>query len=324
MKRITAFITLIIFFTACTGGQEKTIKLSLILGDNSTWYKGALKWKELVEKRSKNTIKINIYPNAQLASNNQRTELEMVQSGVIDASLESTILLSLIDQRFSVFSLPFLFRNYQEAFNKDASRAGQALLNLLPEKNLIGLAYGVNGFRQLTNSKKEILQLSDLNNLKIRVPAISMYIEIFSHFKADPSSMNFGELFTALAQKTMDAQENPLHVIHSAKLYEVQKYILMWNYSYDPIILCINKKKWESYTPEEQKILKQAAQEAFQFQKQHVIENEKELQKKLKEKGMKISFINEKNLQEFRNASNPIHDKYKKIITPELYDLFIK
>ena len=209
----------------CAPSDRIELKLSLILGDNSDWYRGAARWKELVEARTDSAITVRIYPRAQLASGDQRTELEMVQSGVIDASLESTILLSLLDQRFSVFSLPWLFPNYEVAQKVCDGEAGRRMLDILPENNLIGLAYGVNGFRQLTNSKRPVRRPEDIAGLKIRVPAIKMYIAIFKMLGADPSSMNFGELFLALAQGTMDGQENPLAVIHQAKLYEVQSQV---------------------------------------------------------------------------------------------------
>lgn len=136
--------------------------------------------------------------------------------------------------------------------------------------------------------------------------------------------MNFGELFTALSQKTMDAQENPLHVIFSAKLYEVQKHLFIWNYSYDPIILCINKKKWDSLNKEEQTLLNNAAKEAFTFQREMVVKQEKELEKKLEKKGMIISKINDATVQKFRKASDPIYKKYREIITEKIFDLFME
>ena len=215
------WLFLAIGLTSCRANQTEAIKVSLILGDNSDWYRGVQRWKELVEERSTGRLAVKIFPLAQLAGNNQRTELEMVQSGVLDASLESTILLSLLDQRFGVLSLPWLLPDYATAEAVCDGPVGQALLDLLPSKNMVGLAFGVNGFRQLTTSQRVVANPADLAGLKLRVPAIKMYIDLFRLLGADPSAMNFGELFTALSQGTMDGQENPLAVIHAAKLYEV-------------------------------------------------------------------------------------------------------
>lgn len=138
-----------LFLTSCGGNDSgpRDLKLSLILGDTSDWYRGAVRFAELIEQRSGGAYRIKIYPHAQLAGQVQRTELEMVQSGVIDISLESSILLSLIEKRMSVFSLPWLFDDYEEANRVLDGLLGQELLDTLPVKGLVGLAYGANGFR---------------------------------------------------------------------------------------------------------------------------------------------------------------------------------
>lgn len=306
----------------CAQSDRLDLKLSLILGDNSDWYRGAVRWKDLVEARTDSAITVTIYPRAQLASGDQRTELEMVQSGVIDASLESTILLSLVDQRFSVFSLPWLFPNYEVAQQVCDGDAGRHMLDILPENNLVGLAYGVNGFRQLTNSKRPVQRPEDMAGLKIRVPAIRMYIGIFKMLGADPSSMNFGELFLALAQGTMDGQENPLAVIHQTKLYEAQSHVAMWNYSYDPIVLCLSKARWDGLSPDHQKILREAAAEALNHQRRLVQEGEKELIVALEQKGMAFSFPSEETLRLFRDRVGGIYTEYEPVIGAELIQQF--
>ena len=185
----------VLFLASCGGnsGGPRELKLSLILGDTSDWYRGAVRFAELIEQRSGGAYRIKIYPHAQLAGQVQRTELEMVQSGVIDMSLESSILLSLIEKRMGVFSLPWLFDDYEEANRVLDGPLGQELLDTLPEKGLVGLAYGANGFRQVTNSRNPIRTPGDIAAMKIRVPGIRMYIDIFKLLGADPSSMNFGE-----------------------------------------------------------------------------------------------------------------------------------
>jgi len=306
----------------CTQSDRLDLKLSLILGDNSDWYRGAVRWKDLVEARTDSAITVTIYPRAQLASGDQRTELEMVQSGVIDVSLESTILLSLVDQRFSVFSLPWLFPNYEVAQKVCDGDAGRRMLDILPENNLVGLAYGVNGFRQLTNSRRPVRRPEDMAGLKIRVPAIKMYIGIFKMLGADPSSMNFGELFLALAQGTMDGQENPLAVIHQAKLYEAQSHVAMWNYSYDPIVLCLNRARWDGLSFSQQEILRKAATEACNYQRRLVQEGEEELITALEQRGMVFSFPSEEDLSLFRKRVESIYAEYEPIIGADLIQHF--
>jgi len=299
----------VVFSCGGSGDGSRTLKLSLILGEKSDWYRGAIRFGELVEERTGGVCRIRIFPHAQLARQEQRTELEMVQSGVIDMSLESTILLSLIEKRMSVFSLPWLFDDYDEAHRILDGPLGREMLRLLPEKGIVGLAYGDNGFRQITNSKNPVRIPADIAGMKIRVPGIRMYIEIFKLLGADPSSMNFGEVFTALSQGTFDGQENPVSVIHSYRLYEVQRYLTRWNYSYDPITLCINKKLWDSLEPDLQTIIQECAKEAMEYERSLVADGESALLDSLKLKGMDVYTLDSESIEAFRNMAEPIYNR---------------
>ncbi|MEW6359225.1 MAG: DctP family TRAP transporter solute-binding subunit [Planctomycetota bacterium] len=323
MRRIAVILLLCLVIASC-GREPGAIKLSLILDRNSDWYRGVAKWKELVEARSGGRLKIRIIENASLSNNNQRAELEMVQSGALDASLESTILLTILDDRFTVFSMPWLFKDHDAAEQVCDGPLGKRMLDLLGEKRLVGLAYGVNGFRQITNNQRPITKLEDLKHLKIRVPSIEMYISLFRHLGADPSQMNFGELFQALKQGTMHAQENPLSVIWAQALYEAQNHITVWNYSYDPIILCFNKDRWESYPPDLQKIMREAAVEAMNHERALVRQADQDLLPKLAEKGMQVATLSPEELKRFKEASKKIYDDYRSKIGGDLLDAFVK
>jgi len=318
-----ALFALVTVLSCGGGGGPRELKLSLILGENSDWYRGALRFKELVENRTGGRYRIKLYPHAQLAGN-QRTELEMLQSGVIDISLESSILLSLIEPRMSVLSLPWLFDDYEEAERICDGPLGSELLDLLPQKGIIGLAYGVNGFRQLTNSRRPVEKPSDLRGLKIRIPGIRMYIDVFKHFGADPSSMNFAEVFTALAQGTMDGQENPLSVIFSARLYEVQKYLTLWNYSYDPVILCINKGFWDSLDSGDRETFAACAREAMNYERRLVSEGETALLDSLCNRGMVVTALSPEALEEFRRMVEPVYSELSDEIGGDMVERFRK
>jgi len=316
---ISAFL-----LVSCGSGSSgtKTLNFSLILGDNSDWYKGAVRFAELLESKTGGTYKIKVFPHAQLAGQDQRTELEMVQSGVIDMSFESTILLSLIEPRMSVLGLPWLFEDYDHAEKVLDGPLGKEMLEMLPPKGLVGLAYGANGFRQLTNSRRAVTSPEDLTALKIRIPAIKMYIDIFKLLGADPSSMSFGEVFTALAQGTFDGQENPVSVIHSARLHEVQKYLTVWNYSYDPIIICINSGVWDSLPPEMQAIFSECADEAMKYQREVVALGEAALLDSLRMKGMEVNILENDALVPFKALAEPVYSEYAEEIGNDLIGKF--
>ena len=323
---VIGIILIVILVTASCGGSDgpRVLKMSIILGDTSDWYRGAVRFGELVEERTGGAYTVNIFPHAQLAGQVQRTELEMVQSGVIDISLESSILLSLIEKRMSVFSLPWLFDDYDEANRILDGPLGREMLDTLPDKGLVGLAYGANGFRQITTSRNPIRTPEDIADMKVRVPGIKMYVDIFKLLGADPSSMNFGELFTALAQKTMDGQENPVSVIHSSRLHEVQQYLTVWNYSYDPIILCINKRLWESLDPATQDIFADCAREAMRYERDLVANSEPAVLDSLRAEGMTVTELSGDELWAFKALAEPIYDSFGDELGGDIVERFRK
>ncbi len=304
--------------------QNPEITFSHILSDQSEWHAGALRWKELVEEKLSDEVRIRLVTTASLSKNNQRTELEMVQAGTLGGSWESSILLTLVDPQWTVWSLPWLFDSYEEAERVCESELGEEMLKTLEKKGIVGLGYGFNGFRRLTNSKRPITSLEDMKNLKIRVPSIKMYISLFRLWGADPSSMNFGDLIVALREGGMDGQENPLHVIESRGLYELQQHLTLWEYSFDPIIFCMSKRVWDRLSVENQKILREAAKEACRYQRNTVVENEKVHLKTLREKGMKITVPSPSAINEFKDISQAMYVEYEQAIGKDLLDRFVE
>ncbi len=313
-----------VLFLSCGRKERPSVELrmSVILGTNSDWYRGAVRFGELLKKKSGGRWRVRVFPHAQLAGGVQRTELEMVQSGVIDCSLESTILLSLIDPRMSVPTLPWLFPDYTTARTAMDGVPGRELLDGLEKKGIVGLAYGANGFRQITNSRGPIRTPEDLRDLKVRVPAIRMYIEIFKLLGADPSAMNFGELFTALAQGTMDGQENPVTVIHASRMWEVQKYLTLWNYSYDPIVLCVNRRLWLSLDGADRELFRDCAREAMDYEFGLVVNGERAALDSLKAKGMTVNVPGPAEIERFRALAEPIYRSYETAIGADLIRRF--
>jgi TRAP-type transport system periplasmic protein len=290
--------------------KSVVVRTSLILGETSDWYRGLVRWKELTEARSENRITIRIFPRASLASGKQDTELEMVQTGGIDVSLESSILLSGIDPAFAAWSLPWLFKDYGDADTVLASDVGREMLQGLEQKNLVGLAYGHNGLRQITNSLRPISAPQDLHGMKIRVPAIPMYLDIFRALGADATVMNFGEVFVGLQQGTIDGQENPLSVIRSARLHEVQDHLTIWNYSYDPVVLCANMDFWMGLSAADRDLLRNTAEDAFEFQRGLVENGEESILQEFEKSGTRIIRLSEEQIALFREAVKGVYENY--------------
>lgn len=298
------------------------LKMSITSTDSSTWYAGAKKFADLVKERTNGKVTIKIFPNEQLSGGNQAKAIEMLQQGAIDISMHSNIIYSVVDQKFGVVSLPWLFADEKAVDAKLSGAAGDKLKELLLTKGIVGMAYGENGFRQVTNNKREIKSPADMAGLKMRVPGIKMYISLYKALGSDPTTMNFAEVFTALQQKTVDGQENPTDIIFSSKLYEVQKYISLWNYSYDCVILGINQAKYATFDKATQEILQKSALEAMELQRKLNREKGEEQVKFFEEKGMKITRLTPEQIKVFQEKVKPVYAEYEPIIGKDLVDLF--
>ena len=304
--------------------EKVTLKFGTTTSDTSTWTLGAKKFAEIVAEKTDGRIEVKVYPNEQLSGGSQSKGIEMLMSGSTDLTFHSNIIYSIMDEKFGVISLPFLIQDYETADALLDGEAGAKLNELLLEKNIVGLGYGENGFRQLTNNKMSINTPADMAGMKIRIPGIKMFISLYKALGTDPITMNFGEVFTALQQGTIDGQENPTDVISSSKINEVQKYMTVWDYSYDSIILGMNKDKFESFSAEDQQILRDAAKEACTYQRQMNRDKAKEQTQQFIDGGMTVNVLTPEQKAAFKEAVQPVYTEYEPIMGKELIDAFRK
>lgn len=307
---------------AAPPAEKLSLKMSTTTADTSSWTIGAKKFAELVNERTNGRVEIKVYPNEQLAGGSQGKGIEMLMSGAIDFTYHSNIIYSIADERFGVISLPWLIPDIETADAKLSGPGGEAINKLLLEKGIVGLGFGENGFRQVTNNVRPIVTPDDMKGLKIRIPGIKMFISLYKALGADPIAMNFGEVFTALQQKTIDGQENPTDVINSSKINEVQKYMTVWNYSYDAIILGMNKKLFDSLDKETQDIIVQAGKEACEFQRNLNRELSAKQTEDFISKGMEVNELTLEQMKPFKEKVQSVYDEYEPIMGKELIDSF--
>jgi tripartite ATP-independent transporter DctP family solute receptor len=305
----------LLLFGTCGGcrrqGGPRIIRLSHITSPGSAWDRGAKKFAELLEQHSHGRYKVQVYAGAQLAQHNQKTEIQQLCAGSIEMTLESPIILALfLDRRFDAFSLPWLFPDHAAANAVCDGAFGKRALGWLEAHGIHGIAYGVNGFRQLTNSVRAVRRPEDLEGMKVRVAGSDLFRAVFQAFGANPTTMNFGELFTALEQGAVQAQENPLSIIYSSKFYEVQKYCTVWNYAYDPIILTYNKSLWEQLPEADRKLITECGREAMEWERKLVEQEDRDLVAKLEAKGMKVTVLTPAEKQVFRKACAEVYRKF--------------
>lgn len=304
------------------GDEEMNLEMSVTTSESSTWFIAAEKLAEDIEEATDGRITIDVFSDEQLSGGDSGKAVELLSKGNIDLTVNSTIIYSALDDRFGVASAPFLFDDLEDADEVFNGEGGEMLEEILAEKGVKALGYGENGFRHITNSKHPIKGPKDLEGLKIRIPGITMYTDLFKEFGSDPSTMTFSEVFTALQQGTIDGQENPIDVISSSKLNEVQDYITIWTYSYDPLVFGINNKLFESLSEEDQELFTKLGAEAAEYQVEIAREKEEEQIEELKEAGMEFYEPTDEEVEEFRETVEPIYDKYESIWGEDLLEAF--
>lgn len=284
---------------------KKVIKLSHVVNEKDGFHIAALKFKELVEASS--DYSIEIHPNAELGD--ERTLLEGMQFGTIDMGVITNGPVSNFSPEIAVLELPFLFKSNEEAYRVMDGPIGQELLDNLSKVGLKGLAYAERGFRNLTNSKREILSPADLKGLKIRVMENPVYIDTFKALGANAVPMAWTEALTAMQQGTIDGQENPVNVIYSFKLAETQKFMTFTRHTYAPALFIMSQNLFNSLDADTQKLFKESAQAAAEHERNWNLEKESEQLAAIKELGMQVS---EADLAPFQEAVAPVYAKYGK------------
>ena len=240
--------------------KERNLKFAFSLAKDHPLGMGAQKFADAVAQKSGGKMKVSIFPGAVLGGDPQN--LSAVRGGTLDFTSMATGLLAGIDKQFMVFDFPFLFNNANEAYGLSDGPVGQRLLAGLSEHGLIGLGIWDLGFRNMTNSKRPITKVEDLQGLKLRVIASPIYLDMFNTLGANPVPMTFGEVYGALESKAIDGQDNPVGVIESAKFAEVQKFMSLTRHIYTGMPFLMSKKTWDSMSATERKIITDAASEA--------------------------------------------------------------
>ncbi len=331
---IILILALVLSLAACGGnepaageGEEseavdpKVLKMNITISETSSWYQGAKKYKDLIEERTNGRYLIDIYPNEQLSGGNQTKGIENVQTGVTDVDIHSTIIYTVVDERFTAVNMPWMIPTYEEADAAIEGRGGELIFEIAKENGVIPLALGESGYRQITNNVRPIEKPSDLEHLKIRVPGIKMFLDLFDLLGADPTAMNFAEVFTALQQGTIDGQENPVDIISSSKLDEVQEYMTLTNYVYDALLLSVSTNLWDTLSDEDKVIFEEAAKEAMAYQKEVArVSNEEKIAEL--EKTMQVNELTPEQIDVFQEAMIPLYEQWEEILGLELMEAF--
>lgn len=299
--------------------HEQTIRFASAGAEGSPLVTGQRKFAEIVKEKSGGKIDVKVFPAGMLGGDMQ--SVTSLQGGLLQMSVMNAGLMASIAPDFAILDIPFLFENAKEADAVMDGEVGKIFAGKLDAKNLVVLSYWELGFRNLTNSRRPVEKVDDIEGLKIRVVQSPIYLEMFQALGANAVPMPFPEVYTALETGTVDGQENPAPSILTAKLNEVQKYLTLTRHTYNPMVLLFSKPLWEKLDQDEKDLLQQAAIEASAFQRQLSRDADSKAVAALEASGMVVTKLPPEEVARFREKTKPVADKFSAAADPALVKL---
>ncbi|WP_292932951.1 TRAP transporter substrate-binding protein [Noviherbaspirillum sp.] len=296
---------------------QTTAKFAVTLPEKSHQGQGVAKFVELVEAKSKGKIKIKPFYNGALGNDVQVTSA--LQGGTIEFTVPQTTTLTGMVKEFEILDFPFLFSNEQEAEKVLDGATGQKLLDKLPAKGLVGLAYWENGFFNATNSKHPIAKVEDFQGLKFRAIQAKISQETIKALGANPVPLAVPELYTALETRTVDGQGTPTAVIAALKLNEVQKYLSLTRHAYGAFVPLVSKKFWDKLSEADRNILRDAALEARTYQRKVARDQAASAQAQMAAKGLVVNEVAPAERARMRDKVKPVWDMFSKEVGQDMF-----
>jgi tripartite ATP-independent transporter DctP family solute receptor len=323
MKVSAVLLLLIAGFghAALAADYKPEFKMSVVVNEDTAWGRAANRFADAVRFRTQGRIKIKNYFAGRLFAGEQTTEFQLMQQGVADFSIGSTGNWSPQVNELNLFFLPFMFSNHAALDAVEAGEPGKRLFKLLEQKGVVPIAWGENGFREVTNSTRAIRRPEDLQGLKIRVPPIPLLVDIFEALGAKPVTINWDQAQAAFQQLAVDGQENPVALIIPYKLWAVHKYVTLWHYAIDPLILAVSAKTWANLSPEDQSILQKVGEEIMAEQKKEAREGLTDaaiVDSLEKIYQMEVTRLLPADIEAFRDKTRFVYDKWAEVIGVEM------
>ena len=324
-KQLFTTLTLIIAIFLLTNpalSAEKVykIKLAYLPPEAQSTHIGARDYfKKYVEQKSGGRITVDLYPNGVLGGDRQ--VIEAVQLGTIHMTIPAAAVLSGFEPKFQVLDFPYLFKDKASAYKALDGELGKKLNSMLLPIGLRNLVFAENGFRHTTNNRNPITKPEDMKGLKIRTMESPVHMASFKALGANPTPMNFGELYTALQQKTVDAMECPIPLIYTSKFYEVQKYCSLTGHFYAATAVLMNENFFQSLPKDLQKIIQDGANLYRAEQRKLSEKQDKEMLQALKKAGMIVNDISPEQKKAFIKATLPVYTEFKSLVGNELIEL---
>jgi tripartite ATP-independent transporter DctP family solute receptor len=307
---------------ASAQAYKPEFKNSLVTNDQTSWGQSAIRFAELLRERTQGRVVVKNYWSGRLFAGRQTNEFTLLNQGVADFAFGSTINWSPQVKELNLFNLPFFFPSYRALDAVEEGEPGQRLFKTIEAKGVIPLAWGENGYRELTNNKRAIRKPEDLAGLKIRVVGSPLFIDTFRALGAKPVDMDFGQALRAFQQGTVDGQENPIvNVITPYKLWTSQKHITLWHYTIDPMVIAVSKRTWEGLSPTDREAIRKTAVEVAAAQKAEArkgLDGTMDALETLRKGGMEVVTLTPAELAAFRERTRAVVEKWTGQIGPDL------
>lgn len=313
-----AVTALIATAAAGTASAETVIKVGHGANEQYHMHRALLKFEELVEERSGGDFDVQIFPSSQMGPD--REMIEGVQTGVLEMAVSPSSFFAGWDPSFAVIELPYMYPSKDVALDVLNGDTGDEMLARLENQGLVGLGWLENGLRHVTNNVRPIEKPEDLAGIKLRTMKVPAHVDTFKALGANPTPMNFGEVYSALQQGVIDGQENPVALIDSQRFYEVQKHVSLTGHVFTVYVPVVGQWFWSGLSEDQQTLLRDAMTDAAAYQQELVNAEEAGQLQKIRDAGVNVVDLSAKERQVFSDKTQEVRATYRDEVGAEVFD----
>lgn len=306
---------------AFAASAETIIKVGHGAAEAFHMHRALLKFEELVEAGSSGEIDVQIFPSSQMGPD--REMIEGVQTGVLEMAIPPSSFFAGWDPAFAVIELPYMYASKEIAFDVLDSDTGEAMLDRVENQGLVGLGWLELGVRNVTNNVRPVSTPEDLEGVKLRTMKVPAHVATFETLGANPTPMNFGEVYSALQQGVIDGQENPLAIITSQRFYEVQKYLSTTGHVFAVYMPVISKPFFDGLSDEHQQLIRKSMATARDYQAELVASEDTAQLEQIRAAGVEVLELTAEQRQAFADKTESVRLKYRDEVGADAYDSWV-
>lgn len=306
---------------AFTASAETVIKVGHGAAEAFHMHRALVKFEELVEAGSNGEIDVQIFPSSQMGPD--REMIEGVQTGVLEMAIPPSSFFSGWDPAFAVIELPYMYASKDIAYEVLDGEAGAGMLARVENQGLVGLGWLELGVRNVTNNVRPVATPEDLEGVKLRTMKVPAHVATFETLGANPTPMNFGEVYSALQQGVIDGQENPLAIITSQRFYEVQKYLSTTAHVFAVYMPVVSKPFFEGLSAEHQQLVRDSMTAARSYQAELVAAEDTAQLEEIRAAGVEVLELTAEQRQVFADKTESVRLQYREEVGAEAYDAWV-